>query len=1199
MAQRVGVDTSSLRGMNKGLRVVARPVDTYSSVGNQVDRNSKGLQVANALASFEPKLSEFFDGQIQKRNKTDLAEGMRQYLDADPDARENFRKAIKSGEIDLVQSPFFIKGLTSGILKEKSREFGSKMVEEWSQRKDNAGFDVSDFIAQSQDLFITENGLADYDPELFAAEFAPRAENYANIVGQRHYEHKIKRAKQARLDLIPSDMIAAYESNLSEQGELQPKGYIKSVNKVIEGVIKDGLNPAAAIAGAVDHLTALAMSDETIADTQLYQDALRDLKVKGGTYGQTGKGSLYLQQLDDKVDTKIERLEREKDTEVEDKERDQAKTFYQEFVKMHNSYKGKDFFNDAVVSAELENAHQNPYFAPYYNQLKIIDQDRRLVTTDTDTFNQLSQKAEKGTLTSQDVLDSSHLLSSQHFNSLNAATDTVNRAGSLASVLGADFVAQFVSDVTRVEEPTKLQQLMMTATGRSAYDQLAADAQFSANSVLMELLGDKTYSDGLGSREGNLAFKNELLKRLEAEQTKKGGFNDRRDAISNKASEAQATADKIEIEVERTTQLTDQGMSDVQIQDTSHIPVLPPEQASLEVSRPPNKLSYDVTWKEGDITPFSDMSIEEIHKIMNEYTSVKTGEGGTLQSWETSKAWVMMQEMGLNETELAALFSEHIRVKGPIEEAERIEKLKAEAQRQQKELSGPALSDEDQAVVDENELDAIEMHGEDKVAQYKLDYPETYLAKLMQETMQPDFVAFEAEPFEPAETDTTTLLETVSEAVAPYISGTDDTGEAMFEASGGQFFDDGEGSLTEQAVGAAAKAATDLVSGTGDRYDNEAMFEASDGQFFDKGTVELPPSIQGGLLSQEDYDAMSVDAQQRADEKATAIQAEAIGNVGSPRDRIGDINTAIVDLGEGFLKAVARSFEATGKAGAERTRELQRFARQAALYKELLNNPNVEAQELTRKINLATSENIGIGNVDNSKRMAELLELRDPDKALAAAQKFLSPEAKIRIDNASALFGDASAADAALMLAQPYLSEEAKQRIAAGPIMTERPEPQPPVDLRGRSSPTAQTAAQEIDTTGTVKLGSTPTETGKQVFKLRSVLEQNGKVPKLSDMKNAVRGEKAKKLVVRSWQDAFGKHYRVNGTAKPAFMRQALDIAKQTETNVTTVIKAVLGTNPSANKLLVTSGLTTIEAQQLHTKYQEIRKLFEQMNKDT
>lgn len=829
MAQRVGVDTSSLRGMNKGLRVVARPVDTYSSVGNQVDRNSKGLQVANALASFEPKLSEFFDGQIQKRNKTDLAEGMRQYLDADPDARENFRKAIKSGEIDLVQSPFFIKGLTSGILKEKSREFGSKMVEEWSQRKDNAGFDVSDFIAQSQDLFITENGLADYDPELFAAEFAPRAENYANIVGQRHYEHKIKRAKQARLDLIPSDMIAAYESNLSEQGELQPKGYIKSVNKVIEGVIKDGLNPAAAIAGAVDHLTALAMSDETIADTKLYQDALRDLKVKGGTYGQTGKGSLYLQQLDDKVDTKIERLEREKDTEVEDEQRNQAKTFYQDFVKMHNSYNGKDFFNDAAVSAELENAHQNPYFAQYYNQLKIIDQDRRLVTTDTDTFNKLSQKAEKGTLTSQDVLNSSHLLSSQHFNALNAATDTVSRAGSLASVLGADFVAQFVSDVTRVEEATDIQKLMMTATGRGVYDQLAADAQFSANSVLMELLGDKTYSDGLGSREGNLAFKNELEKRLEAEQTKKGGFNDRRDAISKKASEAQDIADQIEIEVERTTQLTDQGMSDVQIQDTSHIPVLPPDQAALEVSRPPNKLSYDVTWKEGDITPFSDMSIEEIHKIMNEYTSVKTGEGGTLQSWETSKAWVMMQEMGLNETELAALFSEHIRVQGPIEEAERIEKLEAERKRQQAELSGPALSDQDQDVVDENELDAIEMHGPEKVAQYKLDYPDTYLAKLMLETEQPDFVAFEAEPFEPAETD------------------------------------------TRQESGA-----------------------------------EVPPSILMRMVSQEQYDAMSVDAQQKADQQAiedqeaeTAAEAEAVANVAS--ELIYDASDEQIELISGVL----------------------------------------------------------------------------------------------------------------------------------------------------------------------------------------------------------------------------------------------------------------------------------------------------------
>ena len=47
---RVPTDTSSLRGMRQGTRVTARPVDTYTSVGNQVQRNSKTQQIANALA---------------------------------------------------------------------------------------------------------------------------------------------------------------------------------------------------------------------------------------------------------------------------------------------------------------------------------------------------------------------------------------------------------------------------------------------------------------------------------------------------------------------------------------------------------------------------------------------------------------------------------------------------------------------------------------------------------------------------------------------------------------------------------------------------------------------------------------------------------------------------------------------------------------------------------------------------------------------------------------------------------------------------------------------------------------------------------------------------------------------------------------------------------------------------------------------
>ena len=59
MAQRVQVDTSSLRRLDQKTAVIARPVDTMVSVNNQVQQNSQLQQTANALAQINPDLNKF------------------------------------------------------------------------------------------------------------------------------------------------------------------------------------------------------------------------------------------------------------------------------------------------------------------------------------------------------------------------------------------------------------------------------------------------------------------------------------------------------------------------------------------------------------------------------------------------------------------------------------------------------------------------------------------------------------------------------------------------------------------------------------------------------------------------------------------------------------------------------------------------------------------------------------------------------------------------------------------------------------------------------------------------------------------------------------------------------------------------------------------------------------------------------------
>ena len=1182
MAPRVQVDTSSLRRLNPKTAVVARPVDTMVSVSNQVQQNSQLMQTANALAQVNPKLNQYLqDGQLQ-RNKDDQEEGTAAWQKANDEEKKAYLKAIKSGKIDEVESPFFIKGMSKGVLRDRARDYGQQLVIGWNAQKGTKGFNLDKFLSESKEAYIKEHGLDGFADNIFNSEFGRLAEAYGNQVSQRNYEDRLKKTRQARLTLLGKDVVGAAAKATNNAGEFNATTYIAEVNKVMEQAISEGLDPTNSRQQVLAQLQALATTD--VENSKAYIDAAAQLSTRYGKYGETGKGALWVAEKNDFFERK---LEQDEDDDWQQNQRDQAnaimdaeQAMYQNIVK-NPKYLDTDVGQSALDTLAGLRGGGGESAQRFKNQ---HEHDAKVVT-DPEELAAVVASIESGAGNdTPSSIDKMPNISGPDKNLLKKKLGDGPRLEVAQTNLGpVNYVAVLEKYATKADPVDPLGALYGNSI--ADFSDLSVQAQIAATSIILQ--ADKDFD--LSTLEGKAGARAYIKGQMDA--YKKDVLDPARDEIRGRALQKYNndlgangglnTNEGGSVNPVDAVEAREKGVLAKALPIYTYLPPSILENAAVEAKRPVSKILPKVHdgFEQGPILDFTDN--DKIDALMKEFTEVL---GNPERPFSESRLVNMAMQYGVTVDELGTEITSNMvaNLKAKNEEEERL-----------KQAALVDLTDDQTEQVlqkmSENSLDPANMNDVAVAASELFPFVTSdQIAKLHNKlNIKPETIDYSSDDADDeAETDTTTLLETVSEAVAPYISGTgetdeamfkasdgqffdkgtDDTGEAMFKASGGQFFKDGEGTLTEQAVGAVAEAASDLVapyiSGTGDRYDNEAMFEASDGQFFDKGTVELPPSIQGGLLSQEDYDAMSVDAQQRADEKATAIQAEAIGNVGSPRD----INTAIVDLGEGFVKTVASSFEATGKAGAARTRELQQLETQQALYIELSKNPNVEAQELARKIELATSEDIGIGKVDNSKLMAELLELRDPDKALAAAQKFLSPEAK--------------------------------QRIAAGPIMPERLEPQPPVDLRGRSSPTAQTAAQEIDTTGTVKLGSTPTETGKQVFKLRSVLEQNGKVPKLSDMKNAVRGEKAKKLVARSWQDAFGKHYRVNGTAKPAFMRQALDIAKQTETDVTVVIKAVLGTNPSPNKLFVTSGLTTIEAQQLHTKYQEIRKLFEQMNKD-
>lgn len=523
---RVPTDTSSLRGMRQGTRITATPVDTYVSVGNQVQRNSKTQQIANALAQVQPTIATYFDNEFNRFKADQKQEGLKSYLEASPEERKAYAKKIKTGEIDEIESPFFIEGVSRGVLRDKARDFGNGLIKEWNSKKDSAGFNVNDFIARYQDEYIKSNGLEIYDAEVFNQEFAQRAESFGNIVNQRAYEHSLQKAREYQLTSLGKDIVAARNESFDQKtGSFDSGGYVKKINEVVDDYIAQGLDPSRAIEEAKNNLHAMALQD--LDNSDAYVNAMKGIKTRVGTFGETGTGALFTTKLADELDN---RKEREQDEAYQDEVRERQKELdiltenaltqlVNEGPAWFDTKEGKDLLDNVLVNPEGGIAA--------YNAIRTQIETRDQVVTDPAVKAAYQARMLKGEDVASEILVDPSLSVADKM-ALKASNDTTSRLGSINSALGVNHVETFVGQATRRDTDA-----LANVFGATRYDSLKPEATIMANDIVLEAASKFNVTTTQGKNEANKWIMEQLKdaeaviekRRGEINKTQQEGFN--------------------------------------------------------------------------------------------------------------------------------------------------------------------------------------------------------------------------------------------------------------------------------------------------------------------------------------------------------------------------------------------------------------------------------------------------------------------------------------------------------------------------------------------------------------------------------------------------------------------------------------------------------------------------------------------------
>ena len=298
---RARVDTSRLRAMGETSAVVARPVDTYVRPAAP-QKNEQYAQILSALSTVNPALDTFITDKVTKDRETQANKGEKSFYEATPEERKAMSAKIRSGEINELQSPFWVEGFARQLLRNHASTFGSALTLEWNKKKDSGGFDFNAFVAEERGKYVEANNLSSFRSDLFNDEFAAVTQTYERQVQQRNFEHRISQAKKARMRAWGDGMVGILEgvqTTINDKSFFDPIGGEESdakgslnfsgqINAHVQAIIDQGQDPKAVVQMAENFLTGTSerlanKGDRAGAETVLRM--LNGLKLNVGTFG--------------------------------------------------------------------------------------------------------------------------------------------------------------------------------------------------------------------------------------------------------------------------------------------------------------------------------------------------------------------------------------------------------------------------------------------------------------------------------------------------------------------------------------------------------------------------------------------------------------------------------------------------------------------------------------------------------------------------------------------------------------------------------------------------------------------------------------------------------------------------------------------------------------------------------------------------
>jgi len=677
MAPRVQVDTSSLRRLDQKTAVIARPVDTMVSVSNQVQQNSKLMQTANALAQVNPKLTKYLqDGQIQ-RNEEDQDEGTAAWQKANDEEKKAYLKAIKSGEIDEVESPFFIKGMSKGVLRDRARDYGQQLVIGWNAQKDTKGFNLDKFLSETKDDYIKEHGLDGFADNIFNSEFGRLAEAYGNQVSQRNYEDRLKKTRQARLTLLGKDVVGAAAKATSNNGKFNATTYIAEVNKVMEEAISEGLDPTNSRQQVLAQLESLATTD--VENSKAYIDAAAQLSTRYGKYGETGKGALWVAEKNEFFENKAER---DADDDWQENQRAEANAIMDATQAMYKSIvEDPDYLNTKVGQFALDTmAGLRGGGGEKAQQFRNQHEHDAIVITDPEEYAAVAASIETGAgNVDAEYINGLPNINGPDKNKLIRKLGTGPRLEVALSNLGpVDYITSLEKFATKRDPNDPLASIYGTVS--PSFSVLGDKAREAASDVILEAdkQFDLTTADGQTKARTYIREQLDILKKdIEDQRTEIRGKELESFNASMGGAGALTTDKGGSLDKTTATEASVAGVLPEAIPIYSFLPQSALNNAAVEAKRPVSQVlpkKYD-TFTTGPILEFTKNA--DIQSLMQEYAAVFKNPD---QPFTESKLVNMAMQYGVTVEELGNEITKQMEanLKATIEEEDRERRIEEE-----------------------------------------------------------------------------------------------------------------------------------------------------------------------------------------------------------------------------------------------------------------------------------------------------------------------------------------------------------------------------------------------------------------------------------------------------------------------------------------------------------------------------------------